>query len=378
LLNEGSLKRRTHLGTPPLTLMPRISIIPSFELESGDVLNNITVGYERWGTLNDTGDNVIVVGHSLTSSPNAQSWWSGCVGPGKALDTDKYFVVCANVIGSPYGTVSPISVNPSTGKAYGLSLPQATIRDTVRLHKVLLDRLGVQKIAFAIGGSMGGMQVLEWAQYGSDYIRGMVPIAVGARHSSWCIGWSEAQRQAIYADPDWNDGMYDLNAPPTSGLAAARMMAMVSYRSFESFEAKFGRDKNQHGSFQTATWLQHHGDKLVNRFDPSCYVYLTRLMDTHDISHDGFTYQEVLASLDQHALVIGIRSDILYPLQEQEELYSTLPQANLEILEGPHGHDSFLIDQDELNDLVLHWRQQQIDPLIDSSLEHELDCCACT
>ena len=321
---------------------------------------------------------MIIVGHSLTSSPNAQSWWSGCIGPDKALDTNKYFVLCANVIGSPYGTISPISTNPSTGEAYGLSLPQATIRDTVRLHKILLDQLGVRKIAFAIGGSMGGMQVLEWARYGSDYIQGIVPIAVGARHSSWCIAWSEAQRQAIYGDPKWNGGMYDLNDPPLRGLAAARMMAMVSYRSFESFESKFGRDKNQHGSFQASTWLQHHGEKLVNRFDPSCYVYLTRLMDSHDISDDAFTYQEVLASIDQPSLVVGIRSDILYPLQEQEELFNILPQANLAILEGPHGHDSFLIDQDELNELVLHWRQQKIDPLIDSWIEDELDCCPCT
>jgi len=361
-----------------MTLMPRISIIPTFELDSGDVLHDISVGYERWGKLNEAGDNVIVVGHSLTSSPNAQSWWSGCIGSGKALDTNKYFIICANVIGSPYGTISPISVNPSTGKAYGLSLPQATIRDTVRLHKVLLDRLGVRKIAFAMGGSMGGMQVLEWARYGSNYIQGIVPIAVGARHSSWCIAWSEAQRQAIYGDPNWNDGMYDIHAPPIQGLVAARMMAMVSYRSFESFESKFGRGKNQAGVFHTSTWLQHHGDKLVNRFDPACYVYLTRLMDSHDISHDGLTYQEVLASMNQRALVVGIRSDILYPLQEQEELFNTLPHANLATLEGPHGHDSFLIDQDELNDLVLHWRQREIDPLIHSWAEDEMDYYPCT
>lgn len=354
--------------------MPRIVTIPRFEFENGRVFQDIPVGYERWGSLNEAGDNVIVVGHSLTSTSDAQSWWRECIGPGKALDTQKYFVICANVIGSPYGTLSPISINPETGKPYGDQLPQATIRDTVQLHKMLLNHLGVHKVAFAIGGSMGGMQALEWAYHGPDYVRGIVPIAVGRRHSPWCIAWSEAQRQAIYADPKWNNGRYDPQTPPRDGMAAARMMAMVSYRSLASFESRFGREQTQDGSYHVQTWLEHHGKKIINRFDPACYTYLTRLMDTHDVAHGRGHYQAALAQITQPTLAIGIRSDVLYLLEEVEELAQNIPSAELFTMEGPHGHDTFLIDQAELNDRVLKWREHKIDPLIDSFAKGQADC----
>ena len=365
-------------STPPANWMPRVATIPTIEFENGAVLNEVPVGYERWGSLNEAGDNVIVVGHSLTSTPNAQSWWSGCIGPGKALDTDKFFVVCANVIGSPYGTLSPISINPATGKSYGDTLPQASVRDTVRLHKILFDSLGVRKIAFVIGGSMGGMQALEWAYYGTDYVQGIVPIAVGGRHSSWCIAWSEAQRQAIYADPNWKDGSYEPHEPPQNGLAAARMMAMVSYRSLGSFESRFGRGQTRTGAFRVETWMQHHGDKLINRFDPACYVYLTRLMDTHDVARGRGEYETALSEITQPALSVGIRSDILYLLEEQEELFRYIPHAELAVMEGPHGHDTFLIDQDELNEIVLTWRRRTIDPLIESLAGERADFSPCS
>ena len=357
--------------------MPRILTIPKLELSNGTVLRDVPVGYERWGELNEARDNVIIVGHSLTSTPNARSWWSGCIGPGKALDTDKFFVMCANVIGSPYGSISPISINPDTGKSYGNTLPQATVRDTVALHKKLLDKLGVRSIAFAIGGSMGGMQALEWAYYGTDYVRGVVPIAVGGRHSSWCIGWSEAQRQAIYADPKWEGGGYAPHNPPRDGLAAARMMAMVSYRSLASFEGRFGRNQNGSNAFEIETWLLHHGDKIVSRFDPACYVYLTYLMDTHDVSQGRGNYEAVLSTICQPTLAVGVRSDVLYLLEESEELVEYIPHAELAIMEGPHGHDTFLIDQEELNQIVLRWRRREIDPLIDSVAEKSSILSAC-
>ncbi|MCY4206032.1 MAG: homoserine O-acetyltransferase [Bacteroidetes bacterium] len=365
-------------GTSPGKCMPRVTTIPTFELENGAVLNQVAVGYERWGTLNEMGDNVIVVGHSLTSSPNAKSWWPGCIGPGKALDTDKFFVVCANVIGSPYGTISPISINPVTGRPYGNQLPQANIRDTVRLHKMLLDSLGVRRIAFVIGGSMGGMQALEWAYYGPDYVQAIVPIAVGGRHTSWCIAWSEAQRQAIYADPNWKGGTYEPQNPPQNGLAAARMMAMVSYRSLGSFEPRFGRRRDQTGSFNVESWIQHHGTKLVNRFDPACYVYLTRLMDTHDVARGRGSYRAALGSIMQSTLAIGIRSDILYLLEEQEELFRNIPNAELSVMEGPHGHDTFLIDQDELNETVLAWRLSKVDPFVESFSTDQMNLSPCS
>jgi len=268
------------------------------------------------------------------------------------------------VIGSPYGTVSPLSVNPRTGRPYGADFPQATIRDTVALHRRLLDRLGVRQVAFAVGGSMGGMQVLEWAFYG-DFVRGLVPMGVGIRHSAWCIGWSEAQRQAIYADPRWQGGRYDPGDPPRAGLATARMIAMISYRSFASFQERFGRtriDGAADAPFNVESYLHHQGGKLVDRFDANCYVHLTRQMDSHDVARGRGAYPEVLRRITQPALVVGIASDILYPLAEQQELARHLPNAELSILEAPHGHDAFLIELDTLSEQVQAWRISTIDP----------------
>ena len=235
----------------PKPVMPTLTI-SAFTLESGETLRDVPVAYQSWGQLNNRGDNAIVVCHALTGSADAADWWGDLIGPGCALDTDRFFVVCANVLGSPYGTASPVTTNAATGEAYGPDFPETTTRDTVALHRQLLDRLGVQQVAAAIGGSMGGMHVLEWAfeqaDDGEPFVRALVPIAVGGCHSAWCIGWSEAQRQAIYADPNWNDGHYDPDDPPAGGLSAARMMAMISYRSRPSFEERFSRQRMTNGS----------------------------------------------------------------------------------------------------------------------------------
>ncbi len=328
------------------------------------MLRDVPVAYQTWGALNEEANNAIVVAHSLTSDTQAASWWKGFIGPGCALDTEHYYVICANVIGSPYGTVSPVSVNPDTGQRYGADFPQATVRDTVALHKALFDALGIRQVAFAVGGSMGGMQALEWAFYG-DYVRGIVPIGVGGRHSAWCIGWSETQRQAIYADPRWQEGRYDPSDPPRGGLATARMIAMISYRSFTSFKDRFGRTRTNgaaDSAFNVESYLQYQGDKLVDRFDANCYVHLTRLMDSHDVSRGRGAYYDVLNTIRQHALVVGIDSDILYPLSEQEELARHLPNAELAVLEAEDGHDAFLIELEALSEKVRSWRITKIDP----------------
>ncbi len=343
--------------------MPNIEIIPDFTLEDGTVLREAPVAYQTWGALNEAADNAIVVCHSLTNNTDAAGWWGGFLGPGGALDTEHYFVVCANVIGSPYGAVSPLTTDPATGQPYGADFPRATIRDTVALHKRLLDRLAVRQVAFTIGGSMGGMQALEWAFYG-DFVRGLVPIGVGGRHSAWCIGWSETQRQAIYADPRWHAGRYDPDDPPSAGLATARMIAMITYRSFESFQARFGRDTTEDDDalFRVESYLRYQGKKLVERFDANCYVHLTWQMDSHDVARGRGDYVDILHQIEQHALVVGIETDVLYPLAEQRELVDHLPNAQLAILEAPHGHDSFLIELETMNDLVRSWRISTIDP----------------
>ncbi len=333
-------------------------------LECGRTLYEAPVAYRTWGRLNRAGDNAIVVCHALTGNTNADEWWGGLFGPGRALDPERYFIICPNVIGSPYGTVSPVTTDPATGRPYGADFPEVTVRDTVRIHRRLADHLGVRKVALVIGGSMGGMQVLEWAFFG-DYVGRLAPIAVGGRHSAWCIGWSEAQRQAIYADARWNGGRYDPEDPPDAGLSAARMMAMVSYRSHASFESRFGRDRmssNGCGAvFSVESYLRYQGKKLVGRFDANCYVRLTKLMDSHDISRARGDYYNVLRTIRQPALVVGIQSDVLYPLVEQEELAANIPGATLAVLDVPHGHDSFLIEQNTLNQLVKQWMDSSIE-----------------
>ena len=343
-----------------------VMIFPEFALENGRTLKDVPVAYKTWGELNKNADNAIVVCHSLTSDCDVESWWAPLVGPGKALDTEQYFVLCANAMGSPYGTVSPLSVDPLTETHYGLNFPIPTIRDTVNLHKKLLDKLGVKRIAFPIGGSMGGMQVLEWGFYG-DFVLALVPIGVGGRHSAWCIGWSEAQRQAIYQDPAWNNGSYPLGGGPSEGLSIARMIAMISYRSFHSFQEKFGRatvTKDKEERFSVESYLHHQGGKLVDRFDANCYLRLTESMDSHDVSRGRGNYSEVLSRIRQPTLVIGIDSDILYPLDEQKELSTYLPNATLEVLTSDHGHDSFLIETETVNRIVTEWRQTIVEPLL--------------
>ena len=342
-------------------------IVPRFRFESGTEFTEVPVAYQSWGELNRDRNNVVLVCHSLTSDTAVDEWWSGVIGPGRALDTDRYFVICANAIGSPYGTLSPLTRNPRTGRPYGPDLPTPSLRDTVALHRLLLEALGVAQIAFPIGGSMGGMQVLEWGFHG-DYVRALVPIGVGGRHSAWCIAWSEAQREAIRRDPDWQGGRYAEGAGPVHGLSIARMMAMISYRSFHSFEQRFGRTREPERApprFSMENYLHHQGRKLVERFDANCYLCLTESMDTHDVSRDRGEYRETLRGIEQPALVIGIESDLLYPLAEQRELSEHMRRAELVVLEAPHGHDSFLIELDMINAIVTDWRRRVVDPWFD-------------
>ncbi len=338
--------------------------VPEFTFENGATIHRAPISYKTWGRLNTCRDNAIIVCHALTGNPYLDEWWSGLLGPGKALDTEKHFVVAANVIGSPYGTVSPLSPDPGTGRPYGASFPEATIRDTVALHKHLLDYLGVKQLAMAIGGSMGGMQVLEWGFY-ENYARTLVPIAVGGRHSAWCVAWGEAQRQAIYADPNWNQGNYHPDAAPDAGLAAARMMAMISYRSMPSLKDRFARDvmaDNSGGEvFSIESYLRYQGEKLINRFDANCYVHLTKQMDSHDVARGRGAYPEVLCRLQQPTLVVGIESDVLYSLPEQKELTNYMPNAELQLLHSIHGHDAFLIELDALNDIVSDWMKNKVE-----------------
>jgi homoserine O-acetyltransferase/O-succinyltransferase len=332
-----------------------------FVLESGAVLPEVQIAYRTWGQLNASGDNAVLVCHALTGWADADDWWEPLFGTDRTLDPTADFIVCSNILGSCYGTTGPTSQNPATGQPYGSQFPAITVRDMVRLQARLLDALSVSHLKLVIGGSLGGMQVLEWALLYPERVGAIVPIAVSGRHSAWCIGLSEAQRQAIYADPNWQGGNYSPNQPPVNGLAIARMMAMSTYRSWFSFEEKFSRQRQAEfpdQPYAIVNYLHHQGQKLVERFDANTYITLTQAMDSHDVARQRGEYQAVLAQITQPTLVVAIDSDILYPPVEQEELANFMPQAHLARLSSLHGHDGFLIDMDELNHLIVAFQLQ--------------------
>ncbi|RDW77229.1 homoserine o-acetyltransferase [Coleophoma cylindrospora] len=255
--NQGRYERSHQQPENPFAgLIPdqTIAIIPSFTLESGVTLHNVPLAYSTRGKLSPNRDNAMVICHALTGSADVSDWWGPLLGgPGRAFDISRFFVICMNSLGSPYGSASPVTCkdgNPENER-YGPEFPLTTVRDDVNLHKLLLDDLGVQQVAAVIGGSMGGMLVLEWAYFGKDYVRAIVPIATSSRHSAWCISWGEAQRQSIYADPKYDDGYYSFDDPPSAGLGAARMSALLTYRSRNSFESRFGRNTPDASKKQT-------------------------------------------------------------------------------------------------------------------------------
>ncbi len=335
---------------------PQTLVVDSFALEEGTRFCNAPIAFQTWGEPSAT---CTLVCHALTGGADAADWWPGLVGPGKALDPADRFIVCCNAIASPYGSLSPLTMSPETARSYGSAFPVATIRDTVRLHRRVLDELGIERVDLVIGGSMGGMQALEWAVL-DERVQAIAPIAVGASQRAWAIGWGEVERQAIYADADWNGGDYRSDARPTSGLAAARMAAMLSYRAPAGFDQRHGRDRMPASDqFSVVSYLRYQGAKFVDRMDPLCYVRMTQQMDSHDLSRDRGLMADVLASIRQPALVVAIDSDGLYPPAEQRELASGLPSATLATLTSPHGHDAFLIEYDQLTHHLTRWMSER-------------------
>lgn len=350
-------------------------------LQRGGVLERVAVAFETYGELNAKGDNAVLVAHALTGSGHAAGftereevpgWWDPLIGPGKAIDTRRYFVISSNVLGGCYGTTGPTSLDPATGRPYGVRFPRYTVRDMVEVQRRLIDALGVRSLRAVVGGSMGGMQVLEWAATFAERVRAIAPIAIGARHSAWAIGLNEVARRAIMADPAWQGGSYPLERQPEAGLGLARAIAMLSYRSFDSLEQKFGRERvagTSNGgagaapeangtsptsdaadlaaldaSFEIASYLAYQGVKLVKRFDANTYLHLTWAMDDYDVAEGRGRVQDVLRRMTMPALVLGIDSDVLYPEVEARSLVEHLPNARYARISSPHGHDAFLIE----------------------------------
>ena len=351
-----------------------------FALEWGGSLAEVRVAYETWGELDPQGSNAVLVCHALTGDSHAAGdsgpshptagWWSELIGPGRALDTDRYFVVCSNVLGGCQGTTGPADLDPAGGRRYGPRFPVVTVRDMVRVQARLADHLGIGRWLAVIGGSMGGMQVLEWAVMYPQRVRSILPLATCAAASAQQIAWSAVQRLAIASDPGWFDGdYYDKPEGPWMGLAVARQIAQVTYRSGESFERRFGRQMydpagafDLWGRFQMESYLDHHGQKLVRRFDANSYVVLNRSMDLHDIGRGRGGTVAALGRVRVPVLTASIASDRLYPPHEQQELHDGIVAAGGDcrrvMLESDEGHDGFLLEHDLLSDPVARFLEE--------------------
>ncbi|MEO6131457.1 MAG: homoserine O-acetyltransferase [Saprospiraceae bacterium] len=317
-----------------------------FRLDLGGTLSNgITIAYNTHGELNYKKDNVIWVCHALTANSNAADWWEGLFGENKLLDPTKYFIVCANVLGSCYGTTGPRSIDIAEGEPFGMTWPIITIRDWVKAHELLRQHLEIEEISLCIGGSCGGHQVLEFAYLIPNRIKHMGLLVTSARETAWVIAGHEAQRLAMQADQTL-EGNEDHSGD--DGLRAARGMAILGYRTIQSFiEAQTDEDEiiDDH---RATTYIRHQGEKLVNRFYPHCYWSLTKSLDTHHLGRGRGRIEDVLASLKMKTTIIGIDSDRLIPVQEQEFLARHLPNSKLHILHSIYGHDGFLMETDQI------------------------------
>jgi homoserine O-acetyltransferase/O-succinyltransferase len=316
-----------------------------FLLEYGGVLPELCIAYNTYGRLNDTRSNVIWVCHALTANSNVADWWSGLFGAGKLFDPERYFIVCANIIGSCYGSTGARSINPATGVAYGSDFPLVSIRDVARSQALLCEHLGIDAIELCIGGSCGGHQVLELAWLLPQKIKRMALLVCAARESAWAIAIHEAQRLAIASDPTWQEDRSNAGA---SGLKAARAIGMLSYRTIEAYRNAQTDEDGRLTDFRAAGYIQHQGDKLVNRFYSQCYWHLTKTLDTHHLGRDRGGIPEVLSTLTMPAFIFSIQRDLLIPPFEQEILAQYLPNNCLYSMDSPYGHDGFLIETDTL------------------------------
>lgn len=348
-------------------------------LDNKESLSDVKVAYQSYGRLNKFKDNVIMINHALTGNAHAagiiddkeiefcsdekyltkynlmnigkEGWWAPLIGEGKVFDLNKYFVICSNILGSCYGTLGPTSIDPITQKEFRLNFPQITVRDIVKVQKKLLDELGINRIKLAIGGSLGGMQVIEWAIMYPEMIEKIIPIATTVGHSPWAIGLNEASRNAIQNDSAWNNGNY--MTQPELGLSLARKLAMLTYRSYESFNKKFGRAKaNDNNLFAVESYLNYQGEKLIKRFDANTYLYLSKAMDLHDVGYKRGGASKALEQIKAKTLCVGINSDILYPVEEQKEIAKSITGAEYSEIDSIHGHDAFLIEFSQLEKII--------------------------
>ena len=345
-------------------------------LESGAKLGPVTLAYETYGELNPRKDNAVLVLHALTGDSHAAGyyadsddkpgWWDIMVGPGKGIDTDRYFVICSNIIGSCMGSTGPCTINPATVQPYGLDYPVVTIGDMVTAQKALIDHLGIEKLMCVIGGSIGGMQVLEWCVRFPQMVVSAIPLATTMKHSALSIAFNEVARQAIMADPNWNNGDYHFGPKPETGLAVARMIGHITYLSDDAMRLKFGRrlqDKsdfsfNFDADFQVESYLRYQGKKFVDRFDANSFLYITKAADYYDLEkqHGNGSAVEAFSKIRATFLVISFTSDWLYPTYQSREIVKALKKNGLDVsfceIEADWGHDAFLLPNPRLSAMI--------------------------
>ncbi len=357
----------SHEAATPTSRVVTFPADQTLALDAGGALGGLTVAYQTYGTLDAGKTNAVLVCHALTGDQHVANvhpvtgkpgWWSAMVGPGRPIDTERFFVICSNVVGGCLGTTGPASIDPATGRVYGLDLPVITIRDMVRAQAMLVDHLGIDTLFCVIGGSMGGMQVLQWAASYPERVFAAMPIATGARHSSQNIAFHEVGRQAVMADPDWRGGRYiDAGTRPEKGLGVARMAAHVTYLSDQALHAKFGRKLQDRAAptfafdadFQVESYLRHQGRSFVERFDANSYLYMTRAMDYFDLAADtDGQLARAFRGTRTRFCVASFTSDWLFPTSESRAIVHALNAGGASVsfveIETDKGHDAFLLD----------------------------------
>lgn len=352
----------------------QVTFDQELKLQSGANLCPVTLAYETYGTLNEDRSNAILICHALSGDAHVAGqhsiqdrkpgWWDEAVGPGKAFDTDRYFVICSNVIGGCSGSTGPSSINPETGRPYGLSFPVVTVADMVEAQRWLMDALGIPALLCTTGGSLGGMQALQWAVSYPDRVRSAIILASTGRVSAQSIALNEVPRQAIYADPNWNEGDYYGKEPPNAGLAVARMIGHITYLSETSMREKFGRrlqERERYGydfatEFEVESYLKFHGNRFTTRFDANSFLYITKAIDYFDLSLGRGDLAEAFTDVRAKLLVLSYSSDWLFPPEQSEELVRALLRKGVDAsyveIKSDYGHDAFLLEVERLGELA--------------------------
>jgi homoserine O-acetyltransferase len=322
----------------------------TFELELGQELPGLEIGYHTFGRLNKERNNVVWVCHALTANSDVLDWWKGLFGENNYFNPEDHFIVCANILGSAYGTTNPLSINPVTGQPYFLSFPKITVRDMIKAHQLLAKHLEITSVDVLIGGSLGGQQAMEWAIIEPDFIKNLILIATNARHSPWGIAFNESQRLAISADRTFYAGSPDGGK---KGLKAARSIALLSYRGYKTYTVSQQEESDAvNNNFRAASYQNYQGEKLVNRFNAYSYWYLTKTMDSHNVGRNRNGIEKALSLIKARTLVIGIKSDVLFPVEEQQYLFRHIPKSAFAEFDSFYGHDGFLIETEALTNII--------------------------